>query len=140
MLHRVSHPGEPAAYGRGFGSVIEELLGHVAHFLDQKLVLLRLELEENLGALGRRLVMVAVGAALAGLGLMLASIALALWIARVAGSLPAGFALTGGGLLGVGVIVVAVRVRRGLFPQRHLLPDRTTHELRADARWLRNGL
>ena len=94
-----SHPGDPAASGRGFVGLIEELFGHVAHFLDQKLILLRLELEENLRALARHAITVVLGAAIAGLGLLLTGIALSLWIARFVGSLTAGFALTGGGLL-----------------------------------------
>lgn len=134
-----SHPGDSAASGRGVVGLIEELLGQVAHFLDQKLLLLRLELERNLGALARHAVTVALGAAIAGLGLLLTGIALSLWIARFVGSLTAGFALTGGGLLVIGAVVVAVRVRHGLIPQRHLLLDQTTSELRADARWLKNG-
>jgi uncharacterized membrane protein YqjE len=141
MLDRApSQPGNPAASGRGFVGLIEELLGHLVQFLDQKLILLRLELEENLGSFARHAVTIAMGAAIAGLGLLLTGIALSLWIARFVGSLTAGFALTGGGFLVIGAVVVVVRVRRGLIPQRHLLPDQTTTELRADARWLKNGL
>ena len=141
MFHRVpSQSGDPDASGRSLGGLVQDLLGHVAEFLDQKLMLLRLEFEENLGALVRHVAILAVGGAIGGLGMLLTSIALALWLADLMRSLTAGFGVTGGALLLLGALIVAVRLRRGVIPQGRLLPDRTTKELRADARWLKNGL
>jgi len=49
---------------------------------------------------------------------VLSSIALALWIGSQVGSTIAGYALTGAGFLLAGAVLVAVRVRRGVGPQR----------------------
>jgi hypothetical protein len=80
-----------------------------------------------------------IGAALAGLGLVLSSIALALWIGSQIGSTVAGYALTGAGFLLSGAAVVAVRLRRGLGPQRSPVAQ-TMRELEKDTRWLKTGL
>jgi hypothetical protein len=45
MLRR---PSEPSGEARSLAGLIEDLLGQLAQFLDQKLSLLRLELEDNL--------------------------------------------------------------------------------------------
>jgi hypothetical protein len=76
---------------------------------------------------------------LLGLGLVLASIALALWIGNHLGSALAGFAVTGGGFLLVGAVLVAVRLHLGVGPKR-LVPERTVKELEKDSRWIKSAL
>jgi len=125
--------------GRSIFALVEELLRNTAKLLDQKLMLLRLEVEDSLGTLMRHLAVLLIGGALAGLGLVLSSIALALWIGSQVGSTIAGYALTGAGFLLVGAVLVAVRVSRGVGPQRPLA-GRTMKELEKDTRWLKSGL
>ena len=121
------------------GGLIEDLLGQLGHFIDQKLNLLRLELEHNLALLVRHVIVLVIGGAVAALGLVLVAVALALWVAGLLGSASAGFALTGVVFLALGAIIVAVRVRGGVdSPRRHAL-QRTTGELRKDAQWLSSG-
>jgi hypothetical protein len=125
--------------GRSIFSLVEELLRNTAKLLDQKLMLLRLEVEDSLGTLMRHLAVLLIGGALAGLGLVLSSIALALWIGSQMGSTIAGYALTGAGFLLAGAVLVAVRVSRGVGPQRPLA-GRTMKELEKDTQWLKSGL
>jgi len=121
------------------GSLIEDLLGQLGHFIDQKLNLLRLELEHNLALLVQHLVILVIGGAIAALGLVLVAVALALGVAGLLGSASAGFAATGIAFLALGAIIVAVRVRRRVDPSRRHALQRTTGELRKDAQWLSNG-
>src|SRR5215831_14899087 len=109
---------EPPDAARGIFGLIEELLGKTTRLLDQKLTLLRLEVEESVGTLLRHL---------------------ALWIGDLLGSAPAGFAIVGGALLLVGVVVIAVRLKRGVGPRR-LVPERTVKELEKDTRWIKSAL
>lgn len=126
---------EPLDTGRSLFGLIEELLGKTTRLLDQKLTLLRLEVEESVATLLRHVAVLVAGAVLTGLGLVLASIALALWIGNLLGSAPAGFAIVGGALLLIGVVVVGVRLKRGVGPRR-LVPERTVKELERDTRWI----
>ncbi len=125
--------------GRSIFALVEELLRNTAKLLDQKLMLLRLEVEDSLGTLMRHVAVLLIGGALAGLGLVLSSIALALWIGSQVGSTIAGYALTGAGFLLAGAVLVAVRVSRGIGPQRPLA-GRTMKELEKDTQWLKSGL
>ena len=132
-------PGHERPDGRSIFVLVEELLRNTAKLLDQKLMLLRLEVEDSLGTLMRHLAVLLIGGALAGLGLVLSSIALALWIGSQVGSTIAGYALTGAGFLLAGAVLVAVRVSRGVGPQRPLA-GRTMKELEKDTQWLKSGL
>ena len=86
----------------------------------------------------RHVAVIVCGGVLAGLGLVLASIALALWIGNHLGSTLAGFAITGAGFLSVGAVMVAVRVHLGVGPKR-LVPERTVKELEKDSRWIKSA-
>ena len=130
---------EPPDTGRSIFGLIEELLGKTTRLLDQKLTLLRLEVEESLGTLLRHLAVLIAGGVVAGLGLVLASFALALWIGGLLGSGPAGFAIVGGAFLLIGVVVIVVRLKRGVGPRR-LVPERTVKELEKDTRWIKSAL
>ena len=139
MLIREKPGHERPDTGRSIFALVEELLRNTAKLLDQKLMLLRLEVEDSLGTLMRHLAVLLIGGALAGLGLVLSSIALALWIGSQVGSTIAGYALTGAGFLLAGTVLVAVRVSRGVGPQRPLA-GRTMKELEKDTQWLKSGL
>ena len=136
MLRR---PAGPSQEGRSVGGLIEDLLGQLGHFIDQKLNLLRLELEHNLALLVRHLLVLVIGGAIATLGLVLVAVALAFWVAGLLGSTSTGFALTGLVFLALGGIIVGVCVRRGVDPSRRHALQRTAEGLRKDVQWLNNG-
>jgi uncharacterized membrane protein YqjE len=138
MLLRDSR-AEPPETGRSIFGLIEELLAKTTRLLDQKLTLLRIEVEESVGTLLRHVAVLIGGGVVAGLGLVLGSFALALWIGDRLGSAAAGFAVTGGVFLVIGVAVIAIRLRRGVGPKR-LVPERTMKELERDTRWIKNAL
>jgi uncharacterized membrane protein YqjE len=133
---RESRADAPPGPRRSILEILEDLLSHTGKLLEQRLMMLRLEVEDTLGTLIRRLAIVVIGSALAGLGLVLTSIALALWIGSHVGSIVAGFAVTGGGFLLAGAAIVTVRLRLGVRPQQPLA-ERTLKGLERDARWLR---
>jgi uncharacterized membrane protein YqjE len=138
MLLRDSR-AEPPETGRSIFGLIEELLAKTTRLLDQKLTLLRIEVEESVGTLLRHVAVLIGGGVVAGLGLVLGSFALALWIGDRLGSAAAGFAVTGGVFLVIGVAVIAIRLQRGVGPKR-LVPERTMKELERDTRWIKNAL
>ena len=86
MLRHENRGQDRPDTGRSIFALVEELLRNTAKLLDQKLMLLRLEVEDSLGTLMRHLAVLLIGGALAGLGLVLSSIALALWIGNQVGS------------------------------------------------------
>jgi len=137
MLLRETRRADPPE-GRSVLGLVEDLLGYTVRLLDQKITLLRLEVEESLGLLMRHVAVIVCGGALVGLGLVLSSIALALWIGNHLGSTLAGFAITGAGFLAVGIVMVAVRVHLGVGPKR-LVPERTVKELEKDSRWIKSA-
>src|SRR5262245_36625207 len=138
MLLRDARGAEPPDTGRSIFGLVEELLAKTVRLFDQKLMLLRLEVEESVGQLLRHVAVVVAGGVVAGLGLVLASMALALWIGDRLGSAAAGFALTGAGFLVVGVAVVLIRLRLGVGPKR-FIPERSVKELEKDSRWIKSG-
>lgn len=137
MILHEGRRGDGPDTGRGIFALIEELLGKTTRLLDQKLTLLRLEVEDSVGQLLRNLGIVLVGGMLAGLGLVLGSIALALWVGNRLDSTLGGFALTGAGFLIMGTVLVAIRLQRGVGPKR-LVPERTVKELEKDTRWIKS--
>jgi hypothetical protein len=139
VLLREKHGHERPDTGRSIFALVEELLRNTGKLLDQKLMLLRLEVEDSLGTLMRHLAVLLIGGALAGLGLVLSSIALAQWIGDQVGSTIAGYALTGACFRLAGAVLVAVRLSRGVGPRRPLA-GRTLKELEKDTRWLKSGL
>src|SRR5262249_62029377 len=76
MLLRDSR-GDPPDAGRSIFGLIEELLGKTTRLLDQKLTLLRLEVEESVGTLLRHVAVLIAGGVVAGPRLVLAGFALA---------------------------------------------------------------
>jgi hypothetical protein len=138
LLHETREPDRPDT-GRNIFALIEELLGKTTRLLDQKLMLLRLEVEDSVGQLLRHLAVLLIAGTLAGLGLVLTTIALALWMGRLLGSIPGGFAITGVGFLIVGAVLAVIRLRRGVGPKR-LAPERTVKDLEKDTRWIKSAL
>ena len=136
MFFRESRSDAPPGARRGIFDLLEELLSHTAKLLEQRLMLLRLEVEDTLGTLMRRLAVLVIGGALAGLGLVLTSIALALWVGSQVGSIVAGYALTGAAFLLTGAVIIAVRLNLGVRPQQPMA-ERTLKELKKDTRWLK---
>ena len=57
MLLREARGADPPE-GRSVLGLVEDLLGHTVRLLDQKLTLLRLEVEESLGLLMRHLAVI----------------------------------------------------------------------------------
>jgi hypothetical protein len=126
------------ANGAGFASLINRLLGQTFRLLDLKFALLKLELREELAALGRRTALLAVGGLLAALGGLLLILALAFWIGELVGSLPGGFGIVGGILaVGGGILLIAMKNR---LSQQPLVPEATVEELRRDVQWIKHEL
>jgi len=138
MLLRESRGAGPPDSGRSLFGLVEDLIAKTARLFDQKLMLLRLEVEEGVATLLRHMAILVGGGVVAGIGLVLVSIACGLWIGALVGSVIAGFALTGLAFLLVGIVVIAVRLRLGVGPKR-IVPERTMKELGKDTRWIRNG-
>jgi hypothetical protein len=120
----------------GFVDLVERLIGGVARLLNQSFALLTLELKEELAGAVRNLVVLMIGGMLAMLGMLLLSIAAALWIGTAVGSLPGGYGIVGGALAlsGAGVLTLAgARLRK-----QRVVPQETIQELRRDVKWLKN--
>lgn len=126
------------ADGRDFGSLLGRLANDVLRLLDQKLVLLKLELKEELAAVVRRSTLLAVGGVVAALGGFFLLIALALGLGDLVGSTGGGFAIVGGAFVLAGFVLL-VSMRRRLAEQR-FVPQLTVTELRRDKQWIQHEL
>ncbi len=124
--------------GASFGSLVNRLLHEVLRLLDQKFTLLKLELQEELGAAVRRSALLAVGGVVGALGGFLLIVAIGIWVGELVGSMPGGFAIVGG-VLAVGGVILLLTMRRQLAEQR-LVPRQTVHELRRDVEWIKHEL
>ena len=118
----------------------------VMQLVNSQLALLKVELTEEANTFARRAIMIAVGAAIGGIGFALLNVAIALGVstlfAQTSLSQPAsyalGFVVTGGFYLLVGGILIAVM--KGRLAKQQLVPERTVAELRKDKAWLKNEL
>jgi len=118
----------------------------VMQLLNSQLALLKVELKEEANTFARGAIMIAVGAAIGGIGFALLNVAVALGVstlfARANLSQPASYALgfvaTGVFYLLVGGILVALM--KGRLAKQQLVPERTVAELRKDKQWLKNEL
>jgi hypothetical protein len=139
-VHRRSIPraDEGGDGSASFGSLISRLLNEVVQLLNQRLDLLKLELQEEIGAAGRRVGLLAVGGVIAGLGAFYLVTALAIWFGELVGTMPGGFAIMGGGLGLVGGLLLAAMTAR-LRGQR-FVPRQTAQELRRDVEWIKQEL
>lgn len=82
--------------GPGFFDLIERLFSDLGTLLDQKLMLLTIELKNEGAVVVRDLLMVLVGAVVVALGLLLISIEAAVWIGAAIASVPGGYGIVGG--------------------------------------------
>lgn len=118
----------------------------VMQLLNSQLALLKVELKEEANTFARGAIMIAVGAAIGGIGFALLNVALALGVstlfAQANFSQPASYALgfvaTGVFYLLVGGILIALMKAR--LAKQQLVPQRTVAELRKDKQWLKNEL
>ena len=118
----------------------------VMQLLNSQLALLKVELKEEANTFARGAIMIAVGAAIGGIGFALLNVAVALGVstlfARANLSQPASYALgfvaTGVFYLIVGGILIALMKSR--LAKQQLVPERTVAELRKDKQWLKNEL
>ncbi|HYE64128.1 MAG TPA: phage holin family protein [Pyrinomonadaceae bacterium] len=117
----------------------------VMTLLDTKLNLLKVEVKEDANAYIRAGVMIGIGATIAGIGFLLANVAIACFIASLfipSFSLPVsyglGFVITGVAYLIIGGIIVMVMKNR--LAERDLVPDRSVEELRKDKQWLKKEI
>jgi uncharacterized membrane protein YqjE len=118
----------------------------VMQLLNSQLALLKVELKEEANTFARGAIMIAVGAAIGGIGFALLNVAVALGVstlfARANLSQPASYALgfvaTGAFYLIVGGILIALM--KGRLAKQQLVPERTVAELRKDKQWLKNEL
>ena len=97
-----------------------------------------LELKEELAGAVRNLAVLMIGGMLAMLGLLLLSIAAALWIGTAVRSLPGGYGIVGGALALGGAVVLTLAGAR--LRKQRVVPQETIQELRRDAKWLKNEL
>jgi uncharacterized membrane protein YqjE len=125
--------GEGAA---GFFDLVERLFSDMGALLDQKLTLLTIELKNEGAAVVRNLLILLVGVVVVTLGLLLQSIAAALWIGAAIESVPGGYGIVGlVFVLGGGSLLAAMR---GRLEKHQLLPRRTRQEFRRDAQWIKD--
>jgi hypothetical protein len=104
--------------------------------LDQKLTLLTIELKKEGAAVVRNLLILLGDEVVLTLGLLLLSIAAALWIGAAIESVPGGYGIVGlVFVLGGGSLLAAMR---GRLEKQQLLPRKTLQEFRRDAQWIKD--
>lgn len=127
-------------------SLIERLAGDVSALFDQKLMLLRVEIKEEVDAYVRGSILILVGGVVAVIGFSLANIALAFLVSTLfahAGiSQPAkyalGFVVTGIAYLLIGAALIVITKNR--LAKQGIVPRRTMQELERDKEWLQKEL
>ena len=125
----------PALFGR--------LGDNVMTLLDTKLKLLKEEVKDEASAYIRNAAMIAVGGAVALVGLALVNVALALFVSKLFSfSQPVnyalGFLIMGALYLAIGGVLVITMKNR--IAARNPVPERTVEELRKDQQWLKNEM
>jgi uncharacterized membrane protein YqjE len=119
----------------GFVELATRLIGDISRLVDQRLALLKAELQQDAANLARSLGMLAAGVLGVGVGATLLLVALGLWVGHLVGSTPGGLAIVGGSLAVTGAAVGAL-ARKGMERQR--LARHTIRELRRDTEWIRH--
>lgn len=127
-------------------SLIERLAEDVSTLFDQKLMLLRVEIKEEVDAYVRGSILVLAGGIVAAIGFSLANIALAFLVSTLFAtadiSQPAkyalGFIITGIAYLLIGGAVVVTTKNR--LAKQGIVPRRTMQELERDKEWLQKEL
>jgi uncharacterized membrane protein YqjE len=116
------------------GELLRRLISEIRTLIDQRLTLLRVELKEQLAAVARDLVLIAVGVGLLAIASLLLMTALALWVGHTIGSLAGGFGLLGAAALVLGGILTAIAI---VELRRRRLAPKTREELRRDVEWMK---
>jgi uncharacterized membrane protein YqjE len=127
---------------RDLPSLIERLAGEVSTLFDQKLMLLRVEVREEVDAYVRGSIFILAGGIVAAIGFALANIALAFLVSTLFAtaniSQPAkyalGFVITGIAYLVIGGALIAITKNR--LAKQGIIPRRTMQELERDKEWL----
>jgi uncharacterized membrane protein YqjE len=130
----------------GLPTLLGRLGDDVMELINSQLALFKVEIKEEANAYARGAAMIGVGAIVASIGFALLNVAIAFGVstlfAQAEFSQPAsyalGFVVTGVFYLLVGVILVMVIKAR--LAKQGLLPTRTVEELRKDKEWLKNEL
>jgi uncharacterized membrane protein YqjE len=131
---------------RDLPALIERLAGDVSTLFDQKLMLLRVELKEEVDAYVRGSILILAGAIVAVIGFALANIALAFLVSTLFAnadiSQPAkyalGFVLTGIVYLLIGGVIIVLTKNR--LAKQGIVPRRSMQELERDKEWLQEEL
>lgn len=118
----------------------------VTRLFDTKMSLLKVEVKEDVTALLRAGIGIAVASAVALIGFALASVAAARGIATQLTN--TGFSQAGADGLGLIIIglfylivgTIVALVMKGRLSKQRLVPDRTIREIRKDKEWLKNEL
>jgi len=128
--------------GHDLPSLVERLAQDLAKLLDQKLTLLKIELNEELSAYLRGSMAILAGVVVAAVGFALVNVALAFGITVLVSGLdlsqPAkyalGFVITGISYLVLGAIVIVVAKSR--LARQGVVPRRSVQELKRDKEWI----
>jgi uncharacterized membrane protein YqjE len=116
------------------GELLRRLISEIRTLIDQRLTLLRIELKEQLAAIARDLVLIAVGVGLLAIASLLLMTALALWVGHMIGSLAGGFGLLGAAAVVLGAVLTAIAI---VELRRRRLAPKTREELRRDVEWMK---
>lgn len=131
---------------RDLPALIERLAGDVSKLFDQKLMLLRVEVNEEVDAYVRGGVFILAGGVVAVIGFALANIALAFLVSNLFASADIsqpvkyalGFVITGIAYLLIGGSVIVIAKNR--LAKQGIVPRRTMQELERDKEWLQEEL
>ena len=127
-------------------SLIQRLAEDVAKLFDQKVTLLKVELQEEVAVYVHGSIFIAAGGIVAAVGFALANIALAFAVstlfANTTLSQPAryalGFVITGLLYLVIGTVVIVITKNR--LARQGIVPERTVKELERDKQWLQREM
>jgi uncharacterized membrane protein YqjE len=140
----------PTASRAAGGESLPHLIGRVgedlAALLDAKLGLLKIEIEEDIGAYARRGIALGAGIVVALVGFALLNVGIGLLVSVLFGHMQLsqpmtyalGFLITGAIYLSLGSVVVVLNKKR--LAGRGIVPERTIAELQKDKEWLRKEL
>jgi uncharacterized membrane protein YqjE len=130
----------------GLPTLLSRLGDDVMQLVNSQLALFKVEIKEEASAYARGAAMIGVGAVIATIGFALLNVAIAFGVSTLFASAnfsqPASYALgfvaTGVFYLLVGAIVVLVMKNR--LAKQKLVPPMTVQELRKDKQWLKSEL
>ena len=152
LERRMASPPATKADIEGLPALFGRLGDDVLRLLDTKLSLVKVEVKEDVAVYARNGALMAFGAVLAVVGLVLVNVAIAFCVSLLfpsdeagavqqrygPGSYGWGFFITGLAYLIVGGVIAYVGKRR--LAAFNPVPDRTVEELRKDKQWLKNEM